>query len=239
VIRKVPKATLIPKGPKMAGAKRRDRPTGGSGEPKGRPPKKSDGKAAVEAGAKGKAMDLDALKAADPTFYKYLEKHDADLLQFDLSDDSGADESDDDLDEDLGEDGEGDEGDSRSKSLSVINQSVLASLTNAAFSKKTFKGVVSLLAAFRSACHAHEVPDEEAKAARHGAGGRKFVIHSSSLFAQLMSECLSHFHDAFWHLIEPGKVTDAHARVRGLQTFKGFGKMEPVLKSFLTNLICE
>lgn len=209
----------------MAGGKKHARPTGGAGAPVAVAPPASDEKPIK----KSKPMDLEALKDKDPEFYKYLQKHDANLLNFSESEMS-EDDSDVDLpdagDEDADGDDDGAEGDesaavSMSQSGIPLTLPLLSSLTDAAFVKRSQNGMSSLLTAFRSACHAHEAPEEEAKAARHSVPSRKYVIHSSSVFTRLMTECLDGFHSLFWEFLGSGGKGSApkqsvEAKIRAL-----------------------
>ncbi|KAI8332093.1 Noc2p family-domain-containing protein [Chlamydoabsidia padenii] len=118
--------------------------------------------------AKKHKLEMEELKKRDPEFYKFLEKEDADLLGFDMSEDEDEDEDDndnnkDDNDEDQ-EFGSGDEEDDQEsnmqndKSLVTVTKEMLANWVDQIETKCDSKAAKRLFAAFKSATR---MADEE------------------------------------------------------------------------------
>ncbi|CAG9467298.1 unnamed protein product [Pedinophyceae sp. YPF-701] len=194
--------------------------------------------------AKGGAIDqhraeLEALKARDPEFYKYLEDVDKDLLKFGddgMLDDSasGSDSDDDDDDDgpggDQGDGGDDDEAGERRDgppALALTSSEAKKICRNAA-SRGSPAAMKHLLQAYRAACH---YGDEDPE----GLEGSRMIVTSASVFNRVVVFTLREAHGIFCRMLNvdpaakkltPQAVTKAGAKWK---------KIEPLVRSYFGN----
>lgn len=96
------------------------------------------------------ALELSKLAEKDPEFYKYLQEHDRELLEFDLNgldEDEEDEDQNDEQDEDVEMDGE---------KLPVLTNDILRGWQKALLEHRSLRALRKLLIAFRSAAHMNE-----------------------------------------------------------------------------------
>ncbi|KAI9512144.1 Noc2-domain-containing protein [Russula earlei] len=89
-------------------------------------------------------LELSKLAEKDPGFYKYLQEHDRDLLEFDAGDDDCPDDDDDDV------------GELHTGQLPVLTESILRTWKKSLLETRSLRALRKLLVAFRSAVFMNE-----------------------------------------------------------------------------------
>ncbi|KAL4071645.1 Noc2p family-domain-containing protein [Scleroderma yunnanense] len=98
------------------------------------------------------AMELSKLAERDPEFYKYLQEHDRELLDFDPNQ-SNEDEDEEDEDED---DQRDEDADMDEDTLPILTHDILRGWQKALLEHRSLRALRKLLIAFRSAAHMNE-----------------------------------------------------------------------------------
>lgn len=171
-------------------------------------------------------MGLNNLAETDPEFYKFLQKEEPTLLEFDPmegdSDESG--------DESRGQQEEADGADAGASGARKVDKfkdpmaalkgassggggvtltmPVLKVMAQEAFERKSVKGVKIMIKAFRCGCH---LGDEAGDDSKGGAGVQKFRIPSSEVYNELMVSALEGLHPVIVGMLFPHKEPEASA----------------------------
>ena len=172
-------------------------------------------------------MDMEALKAQDPEFAKYLAENDPSAMKFDAK---GSDDKEDmDEEEDSEGEGEGDEDGANgvaegASNTEVLTSTKLASLTLSSFGEgHSMGGLRDIVRAFAAATHMTDV-DSKVASSYH------YVITSSEVYNDLMMTCVTQLAGAFQHHL-PTKASALPS------SSPKWPKLQVLVKSFLKNLL--
>lgn len=153
----------------------------------------------------GHKKDLEALKKKDPEFYKYLQEHDQELLDFGDEDEGEEKEEEVEQAADVEQAGEEEGG---AKGPRVLTIQMIAGWVKALETGGSFPVIRDLVRAFESACHIDNVDDKLGKGMKKGGRGEedsvrlKFRVVSGQVFERLMRVCITKMHVFFAKYLE-------------------------------------
>ncbi|KAG9297632.1 hypothetical protein G9A89_011147 [Geosiphon pyriformis] len=177
---------------------------------------------------------LQALKEKDPKFYKYLQENDAELLDFDVSDDGLDDDDDygsqdeyDDLEnETLGSLEQGSvEAHKKETSQLLLTKEMVSTWQKSIIEKHSLRSLRRLLLAFRAGAHIDEDEDGVPYA---------YKITSPAVFNNLIVVCLKYVTDVFDHYLNYAEE-DSKKKLPSANT--KWKSIEPLVKSYLISLL--
>ncbi|GAY49954.1 hypothetical protein CUMW_123040 [Citrus unshiu] len=179
--------------------------------------------------AKEHKEQLQRLQEKDPEFFKFLQEHDKELLEFDdddIDDDVETDMEDAEMqeDEDVGPDMEDEE---EKPSKNVITTEMVDSWCNSIRENGQLGAVRSLMKAFRIACHYGDDAGEESSV--------KFHIMSSSVFNKIMLFVLSEMDGILRKLLKLPSSGGKKETITDLMHTKQWKKYNHLVKSYLGN----
>lgn len=179
--------------------------------------------------AKEHKEQLQRLQEKDPDFFKFLQEHDKELLEFDdddIDDDVETDMEDAEMqeDEDLGPDMEDEE---EKPSKNVITTEMVDSWCNSIRENGQLGAVRSLMKAFRIACHYGDDAEEESSV--------KFCIMSSSVFNKIMLFVLSEMDGILRKLLKLPSSGGKKETITDLMHTKQWKRYNHLVKSYLGN----
>ncbi|CAG8667731.1 12507_t:CDS:10, partial [Acaulospora morrowiae] len=164
---------------------------------------------------------LDLLKEKDSEFYKYLQENDSELLNFDITDDSGSEDEDNEGNDTLKEAGLDDDTGTPTLTVEMITQ-----WQESVVKTNSLKSLQRLLLAFRAAAHINDDDDEKPFA---------FKITDPTVFNNLIVVCLKSVTEVFDHHL---KVKNQEVSKKNLLcTRRKWKTVEPLVKSYLSNLL--
>lgn len=179
--------------------------------------------------AKEHKEQLQRLQEKDPEFFKFLQEHDKELLEFDdddIDDDVETDMEDAEMqeDQDVGPDMEDEE---EKPSKNVITTEMVDSWCNSIRENGQLGAVRSLMKAFRIACHYGDDAGEESSV--------KFHIMSSSVFNKIMLFVLSEMDGILRKLLKLPSSGGKKETITDLMHTKQWKKYNHLVKSYLGN----
>lgn len=179
--------------------------------------------------AKEHKEQLQRLQQKDPEFFKFLQEHDKELLEFDdddIDDDVETDMEDAEMqeDEDVGPDMEDKE---EKPSKNVITTEMVDSWCNSIRENGQLGAVRSLMKAFRIACHYGDDAGEESSV--------KFRLMSSSVFNKIMLFVLSEMDGILRKLLKLPSSGGKKETIADLMHTKQWKKYNHLVKSYLGN----
>jgi nucleolar complex protein 2 len=141
--------------------------------------------------------DLEALKARDPEFYKYLQEHDQELLHFGEGEEG--EEGEEEAEQGANRPGEGEE--DEKGQAKILTLQMISSWAKELEKGDSYRALRDLVRAFESACHVDTVDDKRgaAKKAKSHKGEEdavrfKYRIVSGQVFERLMRVCIAKMH---------------------------------------------
>lgn len=174
-------------------------------------------------------QELEHLQQKDPEFYKFLQEHDKELLEFDDEDseDSEREEEEDEegMDHESGEEKKTVE-DGTSISLSTA---LVETWCAAVKEKQHFGALKNLLRAFRTACHYGDGESEDM--------GSKFNISSSHVFNKIMLYVLVEIDGVFKKMLGLTDMSEKKGGAVEVQKLSKWKKLEPFVKTYLGNAL--
>ncbi|CAO1614666.1 unnamed protein product [Parajaminaea phylloscopi] len=179
------------------------------------------------------AQDLDKLKEKDPEFYKYLQEHDKDLLQFGASDSEASDDESDDASSEaapVSAKGKGKavpQDEAEEASQHVVTLKTLRGWQKAMIQHRSLKALRKLLLAFRSAAHMDDVDDGSRPA-------YAFVVEEADVYNKLILTVLKYTPVVLQHHI-PYKET-AQGKFKLPTNNKKFALLQRPIQTYFSNL---
>ncbi|KND00855.1 mRNA-binding ribosome synthesis protein NOC2 [Spizellomyces punctatus DAOM BR117] len=198
---------------------------------------RGDGKSSKKSGLKKKLREeitshkreLEELKEKDPEFFKFLQENDQELLDFvNEEEEVGSDEE-----------GEGDVADTEGMDVgdeldvedddgvTVVTKEMIASWRASMVNKYSLRAVRKALLAFRAAAATGD-PDEEQTFS--------YKVENGAVFNNILLLCIKHAPSVFNH--HAFGSADGEKQRKGLPSNSSkWKKIQPLVKSFLTNLL--
>ncbi|KAI8982076.1 Noc2p family-domain-containing protein [Mycotypha africana] len=166
--------------------------------------------------------DLEALKDTDPEFYKYLEKEDKELLEFDEGVDDMAD-SEEEIPSDIEEEPADVEDVEFSASVPALSKTMLNEWIDSIKTNKDFKAFKKLLQAFKTAARMSEEDEEEMNFS--------YKIEDPAVFSKVIISALRYAPVVFAHHLKPKKEGGSPMTSGRWSFFKTY------VKTYLNNLL--
>ncbi len=138
--------------------------------------------------------DLEALKAKDPEFYKYLQENDNELLNF------GDDDAEEEGEEEEAKEGADAPADEEDKNeAKILTLQMISTWAKDLDKGNSYRALRELVRAFESACHVDTVDDKRGAAKKREKGEEdkirfKYRIVSGQVFERLMRVCIAKMH---------------------------------------------
>jgi nucleolar complex protein 2 len=140
--------------------------------------------------------DLEELKAKDPEFYKYLQEHDQELLNF--GDDDAEEDAEDEEAKESADAPAAEEEEDKTEAK-ILTLQLISSWAKDLDKGNSYRALRELVRAFESACHVDTVDDKRGAAKKTQKGEEdkvrfKYRIVSGQVFERLMRVCIAKMH---------------------------------------------